>query len=119
MLSEFTKFADEESVLEFVQVPFNHPLYIMYSSGTTGPPKCMVHSVGVSKKIANIIKLLPGKNNYSPLRRYWNWLGFCKPKNLNKYLKIFRNSKRGDGVLEKTSSMGEVWICSGTTQCIF
>jgi len=32
--------------LKFEQVPFNHPLFIMYSSGTTGAPKCMVHSVG-------------------------------------------------------------------------
>lgn len=32
--------------LKFEQVPFNHPMYIMYSSGTTGAPKCMVHSVG-------------------------------------------------------------------------
>jgi len=32
--------------LQFEQVPFNHPLFIMYSSGTTGAPKCMVHSVG-------------------------------------------------------------------------
>lgn len=32
--------------LEFEQVPFNHPLFIMYSSGTTGAPKCMIHSVG-------------------------------------------------------------------------
>ncbi|XP_064111312.1 LOW QUALITY PROTEIN: acetoacetyl-CoA synthetase-like [Macrobrachium nipponense] len=31
---------------EFKQVPFHHPLFIMFSSGTTGVPKCMVHSVG-------------------------------------------------------------------------
>ncbi|KAM8818179.1 acetoacetyl-CoA synthetase isoform 2-T2 [Rhynchonycteris naso] len=32
--------------LEFEQLPFSHPLFILFSSGTTGAPKCMVHSAG-------------------------------------------------------------------------
>ena len=32
--------------INFERVPFNSPLYILYSSGTTGKPKCIVHSVG-------------------------------------------------------------------------
>ncbi len=32
--------------MEFEQLPFDHPLFIMYSSGTTGLPKCMVHGAG-------------------------------------------------------------------------
>ncbi|HSQ85673.1 MAG TPA: AMP-binding protein, partial [Desulfobacterales bacterium] len=44
----YKDFQSSESDLniDFAQLPFDHPLYIMYSSGTTGLPKCMVQSAG-------------------------------------------------------------------------
>lgn len=37
---------ESDTTLHFEQLPFDHPLYIMYSSGTTGKPKCITHSAG-------------------------------------------------------------------------
>ncbi len=36
----------EAKPVSFVRLPFSHPLYILFSSGTTGIPKCIVHSAG-------------------------------------------------------------------------
>ncbi len=37
---------EKEPALRFEQLPFDHPVYIMFSSGTTGKPKCMVQGAG-------------------------------------------------------------------------
>lgn len=68
--------------LEFEQLPFSHPLFIMYSSGTTGAPKCMVHSAG-GTLIQHVKEhVLHGNMTSSDVIIYytttgwmmWNWL---------------------------------------------
>ena len=68
--------------LAFERLPFDHPLYILYSSGTTGLPKCMVHGGG-----GTLLQHLKEHGLHTDLKRddrvfyfttcgwmMWNWL---------------------------------------------
>jgi acetoacetyl-CoA synthetase len=67
--------------IQFEQLPFDHPVYIMFSSGTTGRPKCMVQGVGVLlhqlKELALHTDLKPEDAiTYITTASWmmWNWL---------------------------------------------
>ncbi len=68
--------------IDFVQLPFDHPLYILFSSGTTGAPKCIVHSAGATliqhlKEQKLHIDIKPGERVFYFSTcgwMMWNWL---------------------------------------------
>ncbi|OSQ35636.1 acetoacetate--CoA ligase [Thalassospira mesophila] len=78
---EFTGRYDAEKI-EFEQVEFNHPLYVMFSSGTTGKPKCIIHGTGgtLLKQVSEHLMhcdVLPGDRVFYFTTcgwMMWNWL---------------------------------------------
>ncbi len=69
-------------VSTFAALPFDHPLYVMYSSGTTGKPKCIVHGAGGTllqhlKEHRLHVDLRPGERLFYFTTcgwMMWNWL---------------------------------------------
>ncbi len=81
LYSDFIQPASE-SEIQFEQLPFDHPLYIMFSSGTTGKPKCMVQSAGgvLIKHLTELLLHTDLKRKdrmfytTSPSWMMWNWM---------------------------------------------
>ncbi|MFX0036919.1 MAG: acetoacetate--CoA ligase, partial [Candidatus Hermodarchaeota archaeon] len=73
---------EEEIQLTFEQLPFDHPVYVMFSSGTTGKPKCMVQSAGgvLINHLKELILSTDCKRSdvityiTAPSWMMWNWL---------------------------------------------
>ncbi|MGK6314050.1 acetoacetate--CoA ligase [Neorhizobium sp. DT-125] len=80
-LADFTA-PFEAKALKFERLPFSHPLYILFSSGTTGVPKCIVHSAGGTllqhlKEHRFHCSLQPGEKLFYFTTcgwMMWNWL---------------------------------------------
>ena len=72
----------DEGPIAFAQMPFDHPLYILYSSGTTGIPKCIVHRAGgillkhLSEHVLNTDTKASDRLFYFSTCGWmmWNWL---------------------------------------------
>jgi len=73
---------EEDPEIKFEQLPFDHPVYIMFSSGTTGKPKCMIQGAGgvLINHLKELILATDLKRsdiiNYitAPSWMMWNWL---------------------------------------------
>ena len=79
----FEEFLSQDAKdLAFEQLPANHPLYILYSSGTTGVPKCIVHgAVGTLLQHIKELKLHSDVTREDTIFYFttcgwmmWNWL---------------------------------------------